>query len=82
MLVNQGRRYSKGTDEISKALMSLSSADMALSKAEASVGRVEAAWSKSAKITIVVLLLLSGLILCLAILALRDEYVYKKCIKR
>jgi hypothetical protein len=54
---------------------------MALSKAEASVGRVEAAWSKSAKITIVLLLLSRGLTLCLAILALRDEYVYKQSLK-
>ena len=43
---------------------------MALSKAEASAGSVEAAWSKSARVTIVALLVLIVVALYLVILAL------------
>jgi hypothetical protein len=79
--VNHGNACSQGTDEVSRALMSLSRADMELSKAEASVGRFQALWIKSAKITIVMLLsaMICGVILI--ILALREDYVYKKGFK-
>jgi hypothetical protein len=58
--------------------MSLSSADMALSKAEVSIGKREALWIKWAKITIVLLLASMVYGISLIILALREEYVYKK----
>jgi hypothetical protein len=80
--VNHGRACSQGGEELSKTLMSLSRADMELSKAEASFGRLEAAWIKWAKITIVLLLAVMTYGMSLIILALREEAVYKKFIKR
>jgi hypothetical protein len=62
--------------------MQLSKAEMDLSKAEASEGRLEAVWVKSA---IVAIIGLSAVILwCLwcIIVALREEYVYKKFLRR
>jgi hypothetical protein len=55
---------------------------MELSRAEASIGRAEAAWVKHAKITIVMLLALMIVGVGLIILALREDYVYKKYVKR
>ena len=82
MPVNQGIRRSHGIDELSRDVIAVSRADMALSKAEASLGALEAAWIKGAKITIVLLLASMVYGLSLAILALREEYAYKKAINK
>ena len=80
--VNHDSHRSQETDELSKALISLSRADMALSKAEASVSKLEAVWIKAAKITIVGLLGAIVYGLWIIILALREEYIYKKSLKQ
>jgi hypothetical protein len=82
MPVNQGIRRSQGIDELSRDVIALSRADIALSKAEASLGAFEAAWIKGAKITIVLLLASMVYGLSLVILALREEYVYKKSVNK
>ncbi len=54
---------------------------MDLSKVEESEGRFEALWIKASKITIVALLVPIAYGLSFLILALREEYVYKKSLK-
>jgi hypothetical protein len=54
---------------------------MALSKAEASVGSLEAVWVRCARVEIIALLGLFVVGICLIILALREEVVYKKFIR-
>lgn len=54
---------------------------MALSKAELSVGRLETVWVRYAKVGIIELLGLIAVGICLIILALREESVYKKSIR-
>jgi hypothetical protein len=80
--LNAHTKYSHETDEFSRVLSALSSAEMELSKAEASVGELEEVWSKAAKFTIVGLLIAMVYGVSIIILALREEYVYKKAIKR
>jgi hypothetical protein len=66
---------------LSKADTQLSKAEIDLSKAEASEGRLEAVWVRSAKVAIIGL---TGAVLTacwLIIVALREEYVYKKFLK-
>jgi hypothetical protein len=57
---------------LSRADASLSRAEMELSKAEGSVSRLEAAWVRSAKITIALLLVPIGYGAWIIILAERD----------
>jgi hypothetical protein len=86
-MLNTHTLCSHGTDELSRVLihlskadMELSRADMELSKAEGSVGRLEADWIKWAKITIAALLALAAVAFYIFILAVREDYVYKKAI--
>ena len=67
---------------LSKADTQLSKAEMDLSKADVSFGGFKAAWIDSAEITIVLLGAPVVYGLWLIILALREEYVYKKFIKK
>ena len=67
--------------ELSKADIELSKAEIDLSKAEAAEGRLEAAWARSAKVGIIGLSVAMVYVIWLIILALREEYVYKKLIK-
>jgi hypothetical protein len=64
---------------LSRAEMEFSRAEMELSKSEMSVGRIESKW---AKITVALLLVPMVCCLSLVILAFREDYVYKKSLKR
>jgi hypothetical protein len=55
---------------------------MALSRAEAAEGKFEATWAKWAKITIVLLAGAMVYYLWIIILALREDYTYKKFLKK
>lgn len=78
----------QGTGRLSSALMAASRAEMALSraemdfsKAEISVGGFEAVWSKWAKITIALFVLVMAYGIWIVIVAGRDQYVHKKFVK-